>query len=158
MPRPYQKKSPLDRFWAKVEKTPTCWLWRGAIKDNIDGHGGYGAFWYNHKRGRAHVFAYENLVGPTNGKWVLHHCDIRHCVNPDHLFLGDHQANVADSVQKGRQAKGERNGQHKLTEKDVLKIRSLHSSGYTQKALADCFGVAWATIWGIVHRKRWKHI
>lgn len=157
--RPYKKRNPLDRFWAKVEKTPTCWLWTGAIqKADRLGHGGYGQFRLDDKTVGAHVFAYENLVGPTNGKQVLHHCDVRHCVYPSHLFLGDNQANTDDAVSKGRHPRGETNGRHKLTEKEVLEIRFLHSQGFIQRVLAKEYGVQWSAIWSIVHRKTWRHI
>ena len=70
------------RFWAKVEKTDTCWLWRGNQFRN-----GYGYFGVSGSVGRlAHRFSYEELVGeiPT-GLTIDHLCRIRACVNPAHL-------------------------------------------------------------------------
>lgn len=73
----------LPRFWAKVNKTETCWLWTARIAWN-----GYGVLYYPHiKRARrAHRFAYEAFVGDVPGGLVLDHtCRVRHCVNPAHL-------------------------------------------------------------------------
>ena len=73
------------RFWAKVRKTETCWLWNGAISD------GYGRFHVKYKDGRpitarAHRFAYELLVHPVSARKELDHiCRNRRCVNPSHL-------------------------------------------------------------------------
>lgn len=72
-------------FWAKIEITETCWLWKGSLS-----RGGYG---YLHKRknwgGRyrlAHRFAYELIVGAIPDGLVLDHlCRVRNCVNPAHL-------------------------------------------------------------------------
>ena len=75
-----------ERFWAKVRKTRTCWLWTGAISDT-----GYGAF--NRGSGRAnrdyissHRFAYELVVGPiAEGLHLDHLCQVKACCNPAHL-------------------------------------------------------------------------
>lgn len=70
-----------ERFWAKVNKTDTCWLWTAAQK-----HNGYGSFTYKGKTFRAHRLSYELLVGPIPAGLVLDHlCRVRHCVNPAHL-------------------------------------------------------------------------
>jgi hypothetical protein len=73
-----------QRFWKYVEKTAGCWLWRGAINSN-----GYPAIHSEGRRGRqlrAHRVAYEMLVGPIpEGMQLDHLCEVKHCVNPDHL-------------------------------------------------------------------------
>lgn len=70
-----------DRFWAKVNKTKTCWLWIGAI--NTHGYGNFyaeGIFW------SAHRFAYTRSVGKIpKGYDIDHLCRVRNCVNPKHL-------------------------------------------------------------------------
>ena len=70
-----------ERFWAKVEKTDTCWLWIGTINDK-----GYGQFTIGRESFRAHRFAYELLVGPIpEGLELDHLCRNRACVNSVHL-------------------------------------------------------------------------
>lgn len=71
------------RFWAKVEKTGTCWLWLGGRSRT-----GYGKFGLGTGKGwkLAHRTAYELAVGPIpEGRQLDHLCRVRHCVNPAHL-------------------------------------------------------------------------
>jgi hypothetical protein len=84
-----QKNTP-EKFWARVEKTPTCWLWCGWIAKS-----GYGYFSVNYKDVRAHRFAWEFCFGPIPADKQLDHlCRVRHCVNPAHLELVTCQENV----------------------------------------------------------------
>ncbi len=87
-----------ERFWSKVEKTSTCWLWKASMYPN-----GYGAFKCYGKTRGAHRIAWEIVNGsiPKN-LLVCHTCDVRACVNPDHLFLGSYKDNVQDMVTKQR--------------------------------------------------------
>ena len=87
-----------QRFWLKVRKTGTCWLWTGAHKPT-----GYGDAWYRNRRQNAHRVAWQLLRGRIpKGKFVLHQCDTPACVNPGHLFLGTQKVNMTDCIQKGR--------------------------------------------------------
>lgn len=82
-----------DRFWAKVNKTETCWLWTAH-----DNGLGYGQFWVPEKQRLvyAHRFAYELLVGPIPEGLVLDHlCLTPRCVNPRHLEAAAFRENVA---------------------------------------------------------------
>jgi hypothetical protein len=79
-PRGRRRVPPLDRFFSKVEKTDTCWLWTGALRR------GYGDFSIGDHDMRAHRFAYETFRGPIPDGLVIDHlCRVRNCVNPDHL-------------------------------------------------------------------------
>ena len=77
------------KFWAKVEKTESCWLWTGYI------YNGYGR--YRHKR--VHRIVYEELVGEIPEGLVLDHlCRVRNCVRPDHLEPVTNVENVRRGV------------------------------------------------------------
>jgi hypothetical protein len=80
----------MDWFWEKVEKTDTCWEWRGSHATN-----GYGRFQTSGGSKAAHRISYEALTGPVpRGLELDHLCRNRSCVNPEHLEPVTHQENV----------------------------------------------------------------
>lgn len=103
-PRPVT--SVRDRFYAKVSRQESgCWLWTAC--ENSSGYGMLGPK-------LAHRVSYELHHGPIGaGLFVCHRCDVKRCVNPEHLFLGTVQDNVNDMIAKGREASGSRNGNYK---------------------------------------------
>lgn len=142
-----------ERFWSKVQKTDTCWLWSSHRNKH-----GYGSFWYADTMAKAHRVAYVLAYGPIpEGLCVLHQCDVTSCVNPSHLFLGTQAENVADRQRKGRQArlKGEASGPCKITTETARKI--LHGTGLHQD-IADAHGVSRALVSAIKNRRVWRHI
>jgi hypothetical protein len=165
----------VERFWRHV--TPPalltdCWEWRGYTDP-----GGYGrVMGENGYTVMAHRASFEMFYGDIPaGLKVLHRCDNRRCVSPDHLFLGTQLDNIADMVAKGRQARGEclaaairaanpdrrgeRNGRAKLTGDDVRAIRRAYEAGSaTPATLARRYGVADTVIHNIVRYRSWKHI
>jgi hypothetical protein len=86
-----------------------------------------------------------------------HKCDNPGCVNPEHIFIGNHTDNMRDRDEKGRVARGVNNGAAKLTESQVLKIRADTRTHY---AIAADYPVSRTTISDIKrqHNKVWRHI
>ena len=167
------------RFWTKVAITANpdkCWEWQSVLSPS-----GYGNFYLNKKTRSAHRIAYlfyhKKQVGNLS---ICHKCDNRKCVNPNHFFLGTHKDNAIDAKKKGRLATGLRSGKYthpelvqkgaahgmsKLTDEQVLEIRTLYvrsapnkRRGMFQSELAEKFGVSQILISLIVRRKIWTHI
>lgn len=138
-----------------------CWEWLGERT-----RFGYGSITLgqrrlgNRIRVGAHRYFYEHLVGAIpSGKRVCHSCDNPGCVNPEHLWLGTDADNMADMRQKGRAGRkgpdGSRNAASKLTEAQVIEIRS---SNLPPKRLAERFNVSELTVRYALRRVTWKHI
>ena len=149
------------RFWSKVDKTEQCWEWTAAKFWH-----GYGCFGVKvggkFKTSYAHRVAFEEANGPIpSGLFVLHKCDNRACVRPDHLFLGTQLDNMRDCAQKGRKPGkrlfGEQNYAAKLTDAKV-KIIKYVGAGLPQQKLAYVFGVSQTMIGSILRGKSWAHI
>lgn len=158
----------LANFWEKVDKSPNekgCWNWTGSRRRGA----GYGGFWVGGKQWGAHRISYIIKHGSIPFKLcVLHNCDIMHCVNPDHLWVGTHTDNMRDAAKKGRQhfqlhpennRHGEDSNFAKLTEGQVLEIRRRYiPRKVTMETLGKEFGVCFQHIDSIVRREVWKHL
>ena len=156
-------KSISDRFWPKVEKTETCWRWKGA-----SGNRGYGMFamklngrWMPMSPHRVSYLLTKGAI--PKGLYVLHLCDNPSCVNPDHLRLGTQQENMNDFWMRGhRGGKGvrrnvcEKNPHAKLTETDVQAIKERIMNGEKQRDVANDYDVNQSTISDIKNNKLWK--
>jgi hypothetical protein len=153
-------------FWMSVRRSSVfrrdgaCWLWAGAKVS------GYGHITRRSVQIQAHRYAWELINGPVpNGKWILHKCDVRACVRPSHLFVGDHKENMLDMRRKGRKLGnngnlfGETHGCSKLYEHQVRAIRGLAKEGaMTQREIAERFCVTQATVSAIHKRRAWRHL
>jgi hypothetical protein len=131
------------RFWDKIDKRgpDECWVWKGSISKN-----GYGSFKLGGKAQTSSRVAWLASYGRSPGEqMVLHKCDNRPCCNPAHLYLGDVKQNSRDMVERGRQrsgpVKGEANGNAKLTEAQVVEIKTLIAKGARNQDIAPLFGV-----------------
>lgn len=152
-------KTLIERFNESILPEPNsgCWLWTKGLSDK-----GYGIIW-GAINGPARVWNSHRVswilhCGPIpDGSFVLHKCDVRCCVNPDHLFLGDHKENMADMARKkrGRPPSGEAHVWAALTADAVREIRS--RPGET-KVFADAFGVSRTTICRARNASSWKHV
>ena len=88
----------VQRFWSKVIKSDSCWIWVACRDDR-----GYGRIAHKGKNKSAHRMSWEMHKGDiADGLCVCHHCDNPICVNPDHLFLGTHTDNMQDMSIKKR--------------------------------------------------------
>ncbi len=123
---------------------------------------GYGSFSIDRRTHYAHRLTLERKLGRSlvRDEMALHSCDVRACVNPDHIRLGDHAANMADKVERDRftRTPGESHGMAKLTDAEVRAIRERLDVGEKQRVLAAEFHVSQATISNIRQRKNWKHL
>lgn len=140
------------RFWSKVTKTESCWIWTGAVKD-----GWYGTLWMPGaaKYEYAHRLSYALHLGPIPaGLFVCHRCDNPICVSPGDFFLGTQADNAADMRAKGRGVDpptiyGEAHHAATLSDGQIRELRSLR--GFRQRDIAQMFGVSQSTVWRILH-------
>lgn len=150
----WRKRPPVPRFWAKVRKSEGCWEWQGFLNK------GYGHITVNGKPMAVHRYSYILSCGVIpDGLFVLHKCDNRACVRPDHLFLGTHQENMEDMATKGRAARpaGEKHPRAKLTAHQIGEIRDLHAAGqHDFKQIASMFGICLEHVRKIVKHQSWK--
>lgn len=147
-----------DRFEMSKQVDPVtgCHNFMGFLDRN-----GYGRIKYKNKGYAAHrLFWMINNGELSSEQHVLHHCDNPSCFNLDHLFIGTNGDNVADKVSKGRQYHPPKGRSHlrpmaKLTETQVMEIKSLLKRGYRQIDIAKDFGVSRGIISDIYLSKTW---
>lgn len=162
----YRENIPVEqRFWKKVIKkgNDECWLWTGSINSSEYKYGRIGV---NGKNELAHrvswILTYGNIPEEMN---VLHKCDNPQCVNPNHLFLGTHQDNMDDMINKGRDNHDpEDNGCAKLTWDMVRDIRKIYDidpeikryGKWHNLILANDYGISEGQVGRILNNKSWQ--
>jgi hypothetical protein len=155
------RKNRNDLFWSKVDITDSksCWEWKGSLS-NV----GYGSFRFcDHNRNYSistHRYSFEYFfLNIPKGLNVLHECDNRKCVNPNHLWAGTQSDNRLDCIQKGRYhyGLGEDSNNFKLNEYQVRFIL-FYKFLYSQSLLAKMFRVTPGCVQAIVERRSWKHL
>jgi hypothetical protein len=136
----------------KVQKQENgCWIWQASINRE-----GYGTFVPDNgkKSGLAHreslvLFRKSTLKASD---YILHSCNTKPCVNPDHLKIGDAKENYQDFLKTGDTLR------IKLSPKKIIKIRKLFLSSVSYRDIAKIFQVSANTIFDIIKRRTWKHV
>lgn len=150
-------------FWNSIEKTESCWLWRGLVSTS-----GYGTLVMYGKSRKAHrlmmlwtgrIESVEH-TGSMGDGLILHSCDNRLCVNPAHLSVGGAGRNLAEAYERGQKKPmpGISNPRAKLAEATVCSIRSDYACGMTHEQLAAKYNVCQRTINKVVRRISYKDI
>jgi len=151
-------KSLEQRFSEKYKiEESGCWVWvsgehRPQEHPKIWCDGGY--------RRASHLsWEMANEQNLLPGDQILHKCDNPRCVNPSHLFIGDHLVNMQDKARKGRAHRplGALNGRAKLSAEAAEKIVEMYAnSGVSQQAIADVFAISQQTVSRIIRGESWK--
>jgi hypothetical protein len=126
-----------ERFFQKVNKTDSCWLWTGAVNSR-----GYGSIGVAGKTTSAHRLSYLWFKGEIpEGMFVCHTCDIRACVNPEHLWVGTNSDNMKDMIAKDRHGRSMRTQTHCRTGHDlaIVGFRTFtRKNGKFEKYCKEC--------------------
>lgn len=172
MARAGEYQHPMDRIRRRTHKLHDgCWMYVGQPSHNTSEHRpqlnlkAHPDWGYAPTVPRV-VWHYER--GPIpGGLMVLHTCHRARCVNPDHLYLGDHEQNMRDMAEHGS-VKGQKHPSSKLDDEQVREIRELYIRQYEKtsrgpwrsnaRELAEKFGVDRRTISDIVTGTRWGHL
>lgn len=127
-----------------------CIEWTG-----YKGTHGYGVLSYSQIKILSHRAAYAlaNNIPLEFAGCVMHRCDNRPCINPDHLSLGTLADNNADMRSKGRHSRGDTHPHAKLTTAQMEEIRL---DGRPQTQIASQFGISQSAVSLIKNRKRWQ--
>lgn len=150
----------VARFWAKVDKTPGCWLWTRALQTS--GYGfvrvGKGGMMLAHRL--AWILEYGPIPRNKDGQElnVLHDCpdgDNPRCVNPAHMFLGTHITNMRDRGRKGRHRVGTESGRAALT---AGQVRDLRNTTDSDRAAGARHGVSASVAWSVRNRKTYLDV
>lgn len=137
-----------ERFLEKVKISPGCWEWT-ANKNKK----GYGRIWISGRNHFAHRVFWRMMFGEIDGSLrVLHKCDNPSCVRPSHLFLGTLAENIADRDMKKRTARGEKNGNCKLT---IDQVNAIRESGESSAVVACKFKIDRTQVNNIRARRQW---
>ncbi|MFN8996034.1 MAG: HNH endonuclease signature motif containing protein [Pseudomonadota bacterium] len=147
-------KDALQRLLSKTEPAPGgCMLYTGCVQSN-----GYARATVNRKTDYAHRHVYRLAKGPIpKGMDVCHSCDMRRCISSDHLFLGTRLDNMRDAVRKGRQAKGNRLPNAKLSPSVVRAARLASALGASTREIALAADVERSTMRSALKGHTWRH-
>jgi hypothetical protein len=144
---------PREIFETMFRVTPGCWIWLRNFSPK-----GYGQICGRGRTVMAHRLSYETYVGPIPaGLFLLHSCDNRKCVNPDHLRPGTHRENMRDMSDRKRSSSGpgEMAPNAKLKATQAM---SIYHDKRRQKIVAAEYAISVHTIKAIKSKAIWSSI
>lgn len=151
------------RFWSKVEKTSSCWLWLGGL--DKDGYGKFqvtlerlaGAKQTPQRHVRAHRYAFELKHGRPPIGGLLHACDVSACVRVarGHVGEGSQSRNVRDGLRRGRSKRCTTPAIVRAIRRDVRRGKGVMAR---MQAAAIKYGLSVTAIQWIVYRVTWKWV
>jgi hypothetical protein len=133
-----------------------CWIWQKSKYKN-----GYARISFMGKYHLLHRLSYVLYKGNIEPKNVVcHSCDVRNCVNPDHLWTGTYKENSQDMVKKGRIKNqfGEKNSRHRMTNEKIIEFKKLRENGYSLKKLAKLYNIGYGTAQAISSGRTWNKV
>lgn len=168
--RQIRRKTLIEKMWANVNMNgpqhprlgSACWLWLGVVVN--EGYGQIGDFrgeiGPKGRRYRAHRLMWalaNNQPIPDHGRGtdttvIRHKCDNPLCVNPQHLEIGTQMENIHDALARGRLSVA------KYTVEQVREVRARYAAGERICDITRAMSMDNRTVWGIVHRKNWRHV
>lgn len=130
-----------------------CWHWRGHITKF-----GYGRLTFNGRMQLAHRVSYETFKGSIpDGLFVMHSCDNRGCINPEHLSLGTYADNRRDCLRKGRWSmKAKRDFDHHsntVTPEALMTWREMRSRGISYAEIGRQTGAGTMVVWYAINKR-----
>lgn len=145
---------PKKQLMDQISKNPTtgCWTWMGALFQG-SGYGQFSNRMLAKSPTTAHRASWEIHKGPIpEGKMILHKCDNRKCVNPEHLYVGNNSENMIDRSKRGYVH------QMRLNEQKVREMRQLRQKGWPWRALAKRYGVHTNAVRDATLGRSWAYI
>lgn len=147
-------KSIKERIENKTIKTGSCWVWNGEKF-----HSGYGRIRIHWKKYTLHRVVFELYVGPIpNGLCVLHKCDNKPCINPEHLFLGTKADNAHDRDRKGRTILHPENLIPKTSKISRAQVIEIKNDNRKQKEIGVDYGLSQQQISRIKNDQTRRHL
>lgn len=146
----------IERFWKKIKKEESCWIWTAAKLPRGYGFIGKGG------RGNGYIYAHRlsyilHKGDIPKGMFILHSCDNPSCVNPDHLFLGTQMDNMKDMRTKDRGTQGDSHPNAIITKQIASSIREEYKKGGTSLSiLGRKYGICFQHVHDIIKNKIWR--
>ncbi len=113
------------------------------------------------KQWQVHRLVLQAFIGSCPiGMECCHNDGDKHNIQLENLRWDTHSNNISDAVRHETLVdnRGSQNGQSKLTEKDVVKIKKLGKQNVSFKLIAEIFNISLTTIYDIIKRRTWRHI